>query len=233
MSEEKEIKVRVLEDLSIDEIKTIIQTLFEVKFDKNEQDKDIYYDLQDDFYFKLNHGIRIRNDSKLAYKALFFIPEKKLNPWFVLEKEYKLPMSKVELENLFKVANIKCDAEISEMIDINELKQILQKLQFVEKIKIEKNRWSAKNRNYEICIDSVNHLGVFVEIEVKEDLFLEHFRNRLSFDFEEIRHGYTELYAKQILKIKVPDFKQNFIENSDWNYLAGQKELVMQILNKR
>ena len=81
-----------------------------------------------------------------------------------------------------------------------------------------------------ICVDSVAKLGLFVEVEAKDDHFLEVFRSKLPFQFKEIRYGYTNLYAKEILSVKVPNFKQNFFKNPDWNYLKGQKQLVKQII---
>ena len=233
MSEEKEIKVRILDNHSIDKIKKNIEELFNIKFEGGKQDNDVYYDLKDNYYFNLNHGLRIRNDEEIAYKVLFFIPKKRPNPWFVLEKEYKLPMSKQNLMHLFNVANIDCDLKIPTIIDIHKLKEILQRLKFVEKIKIDKIRWSAKNEIYKICVDSVNKLGLFVEIEVNDDNYLDKFRNKLPFQFKEIRHGYTDLYAKEVLKIKVPNFKENFLNNPDWNYLSGQKQLITQLLNNK
>ena len=233
MSEEKEIKVRILDDLNINQIKKIIEKLFNVKFDGCNQDKDIYYDLEDNFFFNLNHGLRIRNDEEIAYKVLFLIPNKIPNPWFVLEKEYKLPMSKQDLIHLFDVANIDCKLIMPDIIDVDKLKEILQKLKFIEKIKIKKTRWSSANKNFTICVDSVKKLGLFVEIEVKNDNFMNIFRSKLPFKFKEIRHGYTNLYAKEVLKIKVPNFKENFKNDPDWNFLAGQKELITQILNNQ
>jgi len=230
MSEEKEIKARILDDLSIDEIKTAIEKEFNVRFGDCHQDHDTYHDLKDDFYFNKNQGLRIRNDEEIAYKALFFIPEKEPNPWFVYEKEHRLPISKQDLISIFEFAKIRYKPGMPSSIDIKELKAILKGLGFAEKIKIKKTRWSASNEDYKICVDSVERLGSFVEIEVKNDAFLDKFRKRLPFRYEEIRHGYTELYAKDVLKIKVPDFKAKFLSDPDWNYLPGQRQTIRRIL---
>ncbi len=233
MGEEKEIKVRILGNHSIYNIKKIIEELFDIKFESVKQDNDTYYDLKDNFYFKLNHVLRIRNDKEVAYKALFLIPEKKPNPWFVLEKEYNLPISKKDLAHLFNIANINHNMDLPNKIDSNKLKELFQKLKFIEKIKIKKTRWSAENENCKICIDSVNNLGLFVEIEVEDDSFLNIFKHKLPFQFKEIRHGYTNLYAKEVLKMKIPNFEENFSNNPDWNFLSGQKQLITQILNNK
>lgn len=228
MTEEKEIKVRILDAIGIDEIKSAIESEFNVKFADGHKDEDAYHDLKNYFYFRMNQGLRIRNDEEIAYKALFFIPEKEPNHWFVYEKEHKLPISKQDLIGLFDFANIRYDPGMPSSIDIDELKAILKGLGFTEKIKIRKTRWSATNKDYKICVDSVERLGSFVEIEVKDDDFLETFRKRLPFRYEEIRHGYTELYAKEVLKIKAPDFKEKFLSDPDWNYLDGQKQIIRQ-----
>lgn len=230
MSEEKEIKARILDDLSIDEIKRAIESEFSVEFGDCRQDQDTYHDLKDDFYFNINQGLRIRNDEEIAYKALFFIPEKEPNHWFVYEKEHRLPVSRQDLISIFEFAKISYKPDMPSSIDIKELKAILKGLGFSEKINIRKTRWSATDKECEICVDSVERLGSFVEIEVKNDDFLETFRKRLPFRYEEIRHGYTELYAKEVLKIKVPDFKAKFLSDPDWNHLPGQKQTIGQML---
>ncbi|MEK6960784.1 MAG: CYTH domain-containing protein [Nanoarchaeota archaeon] len=230
MSEEKEIKARILDDLSIDEIKRAIESEFSVRFGDCRQDHDTYHDLKDDFYFNRNQGLRIRNNEELAYKALFFIPEREPNHWFVYEKEHRLPISRQDLISIFDFADINHDLEMPDLIGIEELKAILKGLGFTEKIKIKKTRWSATNKDHKICVDSVERLGSFVEIEVKDDRFFETFRKRLPFRYEEIRHGYTELYAKEVLKIKAPDFKAKFLSNPDWNYLDGQKQQIISII---
>ena len=79
-TEEKEIKVRVIDDIPLSSLKKIIETLFKVKFGKGGQVNDIYYDLPNDFYFKLNQGLRIRDNKEIAYKSLFFIVGKKPSP---------------------------------------------------------------------------------------------------------------------------------------------------------
>ena len=230
MAEEKEIKVKILDDIKINDLKKILEELFDLKFGAEKYDNDVYYDLKDNFYFNLNHGFRIRNNNEFAYKALFFILDKKPNPWFVLEKEYKLPVTKENLKSLFNASNIVFNTDL-DIIDINKLKEIFKDLSFIPIMEINKIRFSAKNKNYEICIDFIEKLGLFLEIEVKDDNFLDIFRNKLPFNFEEIRHGYTYLYAKDILKIQVPNFKDNFLKNSDWNFLEGQKQLVLDIIN--
>jgi len=181
----------------------------------------------------LNHGIRIRNNKELAYKALFYIPERKENSWFVLEKEYALPISKEHLLELFNIINISCNFKLKELIDFNELLNIFKNLNLNEHIKIKKLRHVAKADNCEICVDFIENLGLFVEIEVQDDILLRQFLEKISFRYEEIRHGYTNLYAAEVMKIIIPEFKEKFIKNPDWNYLNGQKELIKKIIDEK
>ena len=231
--EEKEIKVRILADLSVNEIKRIIEKIFEIEFKNTRKDVDVYYDLENNFFFNLNHSLRIRNNHEITYKALFHIPERKSNPWFVLEKNYKLPVSGKNFINLLNLANINFNFKIPEIVNFSKLKNILKELNLEKKIIIKKTRWSENNKNYTIFIDSVDKLGLFVEIEVKNDSFLNFFRNKLSLRFEEIRHGYTSLYAKEVLRIKIPDFESNFRNNPDWNFLGDQKDVVRKIIDNQ
>ncbi|MBT7902825.1 CYTH domain-containing protein [Candidatus Woesearchaeota archaeon] len=232
MSEEKEIKIRILDKISMAEVKTALEKTFKVKFQTPTQDTDEYYDLENNYYFKLNQGLRIRNDSELAFKALFNIPEKTQNPWFVFEKEFNIPISKQAIMEIFNFANIVCDFPLPGELNIVKLKQILNKINFVKQMKISKTRQSAKNENGLICIDSVNELGLFIELEAKEDSYLDIFRTQLPFKFEEIRHGYTYLYAKEIMNIEVPTFKENFLNDPDWNFLKNQKEIISKLIQK-
>ena len=144
-----------------------------------------------------------------------------------------MPILKRNLVHVFESANITPHVKIQKRVDVRELKNILKKLNFVEKIKIKKMRWSAKKDEFTICIDSIKQLGLFVEIEVKDERIFERFKKMLPFHFKEIRHGYTELYAKEVLKIEVPDFKNNFKNNPDWNFLKGQKELISHIIKNQ
>jgi len=232
MTEEKEIKIRVLDEVNINELKQLLENIFKIKFDNGKKDEDVYYDLKDNFYFNLNHGLRIRNKKEIAYKALFYIPERTINPWFVLEKEYQLPISKKLLLDLFSVAGIEYTSNLDDDITIKDLKNIFHELNLSEHIKINKVRYKGKNDKYEICIDLVEDLGLFVEIEATNDNLLNYFRENITFNYKEIRHGYTNLYAKEVLNIDIPNFKERFLNNSNWNFLNKQKEIVKNILKE-
>ncbi|MAE13311.1 hypothetical protein CMO92_01990 [Candidatus Woesearchaeota archaeon] len=232
MSEENEIKIKIVDIKSLSELINLVEETFKINFNTTKKDKDVYYDLPNNYYFNLNHGLRIRNENEIAYKALYYVPERKQNPWFVFEKEYELPISKENLLELFTIANINCDIVLKNSISIDELKEILKKLNFIEHIKINKIRQIAKNEQYELCIDLVENLGLFLEIESHDVEIIVAIQKKLPFRYKEIRHGYPNLYAKEIKKINIPDFKEKFLQNPEWNFLKGQKEIIKELLKK-
>lgn len=232
--EEKEIKVKVLDKLSCDAVKNVITRTLGVKFGQSRKDSDVYYDLQDDFFFKHNQALRIRNDRELAYKALFYLPKKKPTPWFVLEKELRLPVKRDDLAQLLAATGtLRLDGNVPASMDLETLLTVLRQLKLVPRIKIEKTRWITKGDGYDIAVDQVGKLGMFIEIEAQHDHLLDETISKLPLRHEEIRHGYVELYVREVLKKPVPNFKERFAKNPSWNFLKGQKELVQNIIKSQ
>lgn len=60
-----------------------------------------------------------------------------------------------------------CDEYETKIEDINQLKLILESLDFHPIVKVDKTRTSYLYKNYEISVDRVKGLGDFVEIEYK------------------------------------------------------------------
>ncbi|MFH1649686.1 MAG: CYTH domain-containing protein [Candidatus Woesearchaeota archaeon] len=230
MAEEKEVKVRILQEVSVLEVKEKLEQMFHVKFSEPKQDKDVYIDTKDNFYYNHSHALRIRNDKAITYKAIFRIPERKEHPWFVLEVEKKFPVSRTDVEELFRIANIKCEKKLSEKIDAESMKSILRELNFVERVVVEKKRMKANAQDFELCLDEVKDLGLFVEIEAKDVKLLGQFLRSFPFKSEEIRFGYDRLYAQEVLHMPITDFTERFEKDHDWNYLKGQKQLVEELL---
>lgn len=226
--EEKEIKVEILNDYSFNEVTKIVEELYSISFDAPLDVNDVYYD-KDNFYFNLNHGLRIRNKNEIAYKALFYIPQRLDNKWFVLEKEYKLPITKSNFQDLLNTACIEYTT-YKEILNYDDIIECFISLGFSEHIKIIKKRRKSKNKDFEVCVDEVKDLGVFVEIEAQSDSLLNQLKDKLPFNYKNIRHGYTNLYIDRILNINIPDFNDNFLKNPNWNYLNNQKEIVDKLL---
>lgn len=95
------------------------------------------------------------------------IREQKDKTLFTLKQRQEVELSAIEKE--------------LEIGDKNQLQDIIKILGFYEWVKISKTRLKSKYGEYEICIDSVEGLGDFIEVEkiskenglaVQEELFL-------------------------------------------------------------
>lgn len=73
-----------------------------------------------------------------------------------------------------------CIEEEVEVSDVESMKAIIMYLDFYEAVKVNKQRRKCKYKDYEICIDDVEGLGKFIEVEkisdedsssVQEELF--------------------------------------------------------------
>jgi len=238
MKEEKEIKVQLNYQGSIPNLKKELEQIYGIDFQSCETQEDIYYDYADYTFFNLNHALRIRKSSKseftLAYKALFNIPFRTENPWFVLEYEKNLPISKNECLELLKIMCISSsDLALPELIDLNSLKDILQQLNLKMMMKIEKSRYSAEGSNFKMELDLVKELGIFLEIENNSSAqLLGEILKKLPYQKEIIKRGYTTLFAQKILKHPIPDFDNKGKNNPYWNFLPGQKEIVINIIKE-
>jgi len=235
MEEEKEIKIEILDkDRGVEEIKKIIEKNLGVKFSTAIKTKDCYFDSADKNLFNLNHAFRIRdaNNSSLAYKARFFVPERKENPWFILEKDLNFPLNKEDLISFLNLANKEIPKILPGEITRENIEEILNQLNLNKSIIINKKRYIASTKDYSIFLDDVESLGVFVEIEASNnDLDLKKILSKIEFNYKQILLGYTNLYAERILKMKIPDFDKKHKKDPDWNYLPGQKEIVMRLIN--
>ncbi len=233
MEEEKEIKVEILENLTIDDLKKILEKNFNVVFSNFEEEKDVYFDFKDSFFFNINHSIRIRktsNNSSFAYKALFNIPSRKSNPWFVLEHESEIPLKKNFFQDFFNLINL--DSVLNEdNYTYPKVKNELIKNNFEEKIIIYKKRYVGLNGDLKVIIDFVENLGLFIEFEIKKgDLMINYLLKKLPFKFKEIRFGYTNLYAERVLNMKIPNFDREYKNNWKWNFLSGQEQIITKLI---
>lgn len=230
MNEEKEVKIRILNPKSLIAIKSKIEDFFSISLSNEITEKDIYLDYKNRFFFERNHGIRLRKGNSgefFTYKALFNIPDREENPWFVLECEEKLPAESKKIIKILELASISIE-KISKdkTIYYDDLFSILKENKIFPDIVISKKRLFGENDKYKIYVDSVKHLGIFIEVESKSEIKLSTIFDNIDLNYEEIRFGYPNLYVKEVLKEKVPNVKNFFLKNPDWNYLIGQKNIV-------
>ncbi len=148
-----------------------------------------------------------------------------------MECEEKLPSESVKIIKIFELASISIkNIPNNKVISYDDLYSILKSNNLLIDIIIFKKRLFGENEKYKIYLDNVKDLGVFIEVESKMDIKLSTIFHNLNLNYEEIRFGYPNLYVKEILKEKVPKVKNKFLKNPDWNYLAGQKEIVRNIV---
>lgn len=237
MEEEREVKVRILDNLSLEDLKQVIEESFGVSLNNFTTEKDTYFDLDNRFYFNNNHGLRVRRGSNgdfFTYKALFSVPHRIDNPWYVLESEEKLPIRYNRLQEILELANIKKDNIPSKtFFSHDELVSILSDKGFTEDIIISKNRYFGSTSDFTFYADDVLDLGIFLEIEAKKTQLPISALTNLNLQYEEIRFGYPNLYAKEVLKKELPNMHLKFSENSSWNYLPNQKEIVDNLIHNQ
>lgn len=238
MQEEKEIKIEILnKKINFASLRRKIEDLYKIKFVKNSYSQDYYYDDYKNRFFNLNHAIRIRRSDKgasLCYKALFKVPQRTENPWFVLEKELGFPISKknfIEFANLISLdLNI---LDLPEKIEEGLIDGFFNQIGLRQTITINKSRLeSSKENGFHVILDRVEKLGTFVEVEAEEDDLLKEFISKFPFLNREIRYGYTNLYAERVLGLHIPDFNKKYQQNPNWNYLNSQKKIVKDLMSK-
>ncbi len=236
MIEEKEIKLHINGVTDAWYIKEHLQDFFGILFDNDASDEDIYFDYPDKFFFSRNHGVRIRKSAQraeIAYKALFYLPYRLSNPWFVLEKETSFPISIADMTGLLTLANIEFDfGLLKDGMELDYVVSLLEQFGLYKDIIIIKKRSSAANGKYNFHLDQVKELGVFLEIEAVNDSDPYDLLHKFPFEYKQIRYGYPKLYAVNVLGYpEDTKLTKKFIDSPDWNYLDGQKEIVSKLLS--
>lgn len=100
-----------------------------------------------------------------------------------------------------------CLEKETEISNPEELKDIIELLGYKEFVRINKKRWISHYKDYEICLDEVDNLGCFVEMEKLEEIsenIIEGVRQEmidflisLGIDSENIvRSGYDTLMSQ-------------------------------------
>jgi adenylate cyclase class IV len=240
MIEEKEIKIEVLEKFNTKELIKKLKLVLPLKFISQKITKDIYFDTANKDLFNLNHALRLREskkESSIAYKALFYTPQRKQSQWFILEKEFNFLLKKEQFIEIFSMItlpnlNLNLFKNISSELSKKEIQKIFLKMGFKKSIVLIKKRYSFKCEKSIISLDDIKNLGIFIEIESPTHEELESILKKISFNFKQERYGYTNIYSERILNIKIPDYNKKYTENPEWNYLPGQKEIVNNFLLK-
>jgi predicted adenylyl cyclase CyaB len=100
-----------------------------------------------------------------------------------------------------------CDETEFEVSDFDECLEMMKRLGFTDNSTMTKNRrkFVTKNKKFEIVIDELKELGMFMEVELKED-------------FEDPKEGFSRIKSllKEIGFEKVQEFKRGYI-SMIWN----------------
>ncbi len=234
--EEKEIKIRIGNEEDYEKIKQYIEKKQNISFQKGKEVEDIYFDTESSLFFKSNHAFRIRNcgrKSEIAYKAFFNIPQRKENPWFIFEKEFSFPLKKENFLELLSLLKFSFNEKLPLTMNTLEAEKALQDIGLNKNIIISKKRFIAKKENLTFMLDIIDGLGIFLEIETSQNDNLKILIEKFNIPYKIITMGYTNLYAKNILNLDIPDFDKKYIENPDWNFFDGQKEIVQNIIRDK
>ena len=187
---------------------------------------DTYYDYQSHKLFELNHSIRIREtrySEHINYKALFYIPNRKDDPWFVLEFERELPAGKDDLQPLSDILEVPFPYLHSK----KDFHTFMEKNDFEPIMRLDKERYTfSLESDTNILIDEVDQLGVFCEIEYTDGSECQRILDKIPFRTTGVRFGYTNMYAARILGKNIQDLREKYINDPAWNILKNEERYL-------
>ena len=163
----------------------------------NEISKQIKEDYQKDIYFIPKHRD--------------FIKQNPVSEWLRLrEGKNKFSINYKKWHNTKEDTTISCDEFETEITNPNNLKKILNALDFKEIITVEKLRKIWIYKDTEIAIDEVKNLGFFIEIEANKE-------------FNNLQEAEEYLYSI----LKELDIKTGMQDFEGYPYLILKKENLL------
>lgn len=174
---EREIKLRI-KNLTLDEISEKL-ILDKIEFLGEEKETDIYFNSMNRDFRKTDEVLRIREIDNGKDKEL--------------ELTYKGPKFGTSSKSREEII-IKIDQGYED-----SLIRILEKLGFNVVYKVIKKRKYFRDRNFIICLDDVENLGYFIEIEInngtEEELldYVNKFLRKYNIEAEKVDKSYLEL----------------------------------------
>ena len=189
---EVELKFQVLDE---SEIRKFIKNL---KFITRKRIVDKYLDTENADLYKKGLFIRIRDDKTLDFK--YNLEDTECKHEHCEEHSFLLPLTLDSLDSvnkIFKVLNLNTVTNPS-------IDEIMNRNEFIVSITNDKTREIYRDEKFEFCIDDIENLGKFIEIEIhaaKEDNLEEIktlMRERVrGLKLKLITTGYNELYWKR------------------------------------
>lgn len=172
------------------------------------------------------HKNKRRKKTFFALKILF---KQISGKWYIYEKESEFPLSKKFVEEVIKTIGIKF--EVKEQNEKDFIEKQLKSVGINKIIEINKTRKLFKIQDIDVCLDEVEKLGKFIEIEGTDNPYLIIEEIGIT-NFTEIRNGYTEEILRKKYPNIIPDEKviHNFyLSNPGWNVLENEKEIYLKI----
>ncbi len=233
---EKELKFIISPKVSKEDIKVFLENLGLV-FNHQDLQTDIYWDTNNFDIINLKRGLRVRYVSNvlknIEFKSLFQDDSGK----YVVE-EIKLlkdnVLDKAVLEDiLVNRLNICKDCEFKQNLPIE---QYFSNLGLKSSVTLKKERsiFMDLQKSVEVCVDTVENLGIFLEVESVGDtvgLFekiVEELNNSGFAILDNTHAGYLDLILSKNPKILTKgDFEKRFAENHEWNVKNGERNVFL------
>lgn len=187
---------------SVDSVESLLDKL---TFKNETSNRDVYYDTEDGSLFKSGIFLRNRNSYKLEFKFNkddFISKSLSGSHSYCSEHPFNLPLIDGDKDRLNQVL----DLLGLNKVNVCSLEELLNSNNLIESININKVRKSyfSEEYGYEICIDNVDGLGNFLEIEYQakenEDItsILKNMDEFLvSLNLSYLTAGYAELYWRK------------------------------------
>ena len=222
---EKETKYKAPKITDINDFIQKLKTEFGGKITEEKQ-LDEYFDTPELRLTNLKRGLRLRNKSKLEFKSLFF-------------NGLRYLVEEIEIKNdndLDKLLTKRLGLSKLDLAEINRIKiprvpfPVLFHFGLSPQQVIDKHRLNLNIENLILSLDEVRGLPVYIEIEGDNDKLkeaLEKFILTQTILEPSGTTGYVNLlYDNDPRILKSVDFQKRFLEQSDWNVLISEKELV-------
>lgn len=233
---ENEVKFIIDKSTSFSDLVIFIEKL-SLLLDRQDLQTDVYYDNSRYDIINLKRGLRVRYLSEvltnLEFKSLF-----KGKSGYAIE-EVKLlednSLNYSELENILVYRLNICSREafLQNKKGVS-VEAFLIGLGLVPTVTLKKDRrvYIDREKKVEICVDSIEGLGTFVEVEAIDNsspLFEEmvtKFQQSEFAQLDETHAGYLDLILSKNSKILTKtDFEKKFAENPKWNVKPNEDEI--------
>lgn len=230
MAQEKEIKIQLRIPLSIflERIQTKgFKLLHTIK------QTDIYFDTKDWFLYEHLAALRLRltdgKDYSFSFKKLFYLPKKQGN-YYIEEIEIQSPFDKIdELDKIFnrlgilyRRNNFKSGKELTQYLILN---------QYLDEQKMAKIRQVYCDGRNEIEIDTIDNVGVVVELECLEDEPLDIIEDLLIKDeWDRSVEGTGYIWLKNVkgLTSHLSNLER-FKTKPDWNVWKNERDMYSKL----